>query len=146
MLFRSGILSAGYRAERMPANPAGDTGLRPVKLRSRAASPVRGRTAILTGEYAAPVLSELVAGSDVLVIPVRNDFFGGNTAVAGLMVGEDIARVMRDHPDIDDFLLPDVCLSEGRFLDGTTPADLPGNVTVVPTDGVALRRILERSP
>ena len=141
-----GAAAAGYRAERMPANPAGDTGLRPVKLRSRAASPVRGRTAILTGEYAAPVLSELVAGSDVLVIPVRNDFFGGNTAVAGLMVGEDIARVMRDHPDIDDFLLPDVCLSEGRFLDGTTPADLPGNVTVVPTDGVALRRILERSP
>ena len=38
------------------------------------------------------------------------------------------------------YLLPDVCLSDGRFLDGTTPADLPRAVEVVPTDGVSLRR------
>jgi hypothetical protein len=38
-----------------------------------------------------------------------------------------------------------VCLSENRFLDGTTLADLPSNVTVVPTDGASLRRILDRS-
>jgi hypothetical protein len=36
-----------------------------------------------------------------------------------------------------------VCLSEGRFLDGTTLADLPRPVEVVATDGLALRAALE---
>ena len=41
------------------------------------------------------------------------------------------------------YLLPDVCLSQGRFLDGLTPADLPRPVEIIPTDGVALREALE---
>ncbi len=141
-----GATPSGYRAERVPANPAGDTGLRPVRVQiTQRTAPTRGRVGILTGEYAAPVIEALVDNSDVTVIPVRNDFFGGNTAVAGLMVGADIAREIAAHPEIDEFLLPDVCLSEGRFLDGSTLADLGANVTVVPTDGASLRRILDRS-
>jgi hypothetical protein len=35
-----------------------------------------------------------------------------------------------------------VCLTQGRFLDGTTPADLPRPVEVVATDGAALRAAL----
>ncbi len=58
------------------------------------------------------------------------------------MVGADLARVLADEPDGHRYLLPDVCLSEGRFLDGTTPADLPRPVEIVPTDGIALRRAL----
>mgnify|MGYP006196378443 CR=1 FL=1 len=38
--------------------------------------------------------------------------------------------------------IDDVCLSSGRFLDGTTVADLPRPVEVVPTDGAALRAAL----
>ncbi len=142
-----GATPSGYRSERAPANPAGDTGLRPVRVQiaQRTGSTTKGRIGILTGEYAAPVIEELVGNRNVTVIPVRNDFFGGNTAVAGLMVGADIARVITEHPEIDEFLLPDVCLSEGRFLDGSTLADLGANVTVVPTDGASLRRILDRS-
>ena len=41
------------------------------------------------------------------------------------------------------YLLPDVCLSNGVFLDGTSPADLPRPVEIVPTDGHALRAALE---
>jgi NifB/MoaA-like Fe-S oxidoreductase len=115
-----------------------------VQITQRTA-PTNGRVGILTGEYAAPVIEALVDNRDVTVIPVRNDFFGGNTAVAGLMVGADIAREITAHPEIDEFLLPDVCLSEGRFLDGSTLADLGANVIVVPTDGASLRRILDRS-
>lgn len=145
-----GATPGGYRAERVPANPAGDTGLRPVRveLTRRSAESRRGGViGVLTGEYAAPVITRLVAesGADAVVIPVRNEFFGGNTAVAGLMVGADIAREIHAHPEVGEFLLPDVCLSEGRFLDGTTLDDLPANVTVVPTDGASLRRILDRS-
>jgi hypothetical protein len=74
---------------------------------------------------------------------VGNEFFGGNIAVTGLMVGADLSRVLADAPECHRYLLPDVCLTEGRFLDGLTPADLPRPVEVVPTDGRALRRALE---
>jgi putative radical SAM enzyme (TIGR03279 family) len=102
-------------------------------------------TAVITGEYGAQVLGPLLdrmGRDDVRVLPVRNEFFGGNIGVTGLLVGEDIARVLHDEPEHDRYLLPDVCLSNGAFLDGTTPADLPREVEVVPTDGVALRRAL----
>jgi hypothetical protein len=89
----------------------------------------------------APLVDEL-GRDDVRVLPVRNDFFGGTTAVTGLLVGADLARVLAAEPAGHRYLLPDVCLSEGRFLDGTTPAELPRPVEVVPTDGIALRRAL----
>ncbi len=62
--------------------------------------------------------------------------------MTGLLVGEDLARVLADEPDGHRYLLPDVCLSGGRFLDGTTPDDLPRPVEVVATDGAALRTAL----
>ncbi len=49
----------------------------------------------------------------------------------------------RSLPHGHRYLLPDSCLSEGRFLDDLTIADLPRTVEVVPTDGVSLRRALE---
>jgi NifB/MoaA-like Fe-S oxidoreductase len=142
-----GAPAEGYRA---PRNPAGDTGLRGcgsggpgrVSLRPRRDAPV----GILTGEYGARVLAPLVTSlnrDDVRLLPVRNEFFGGNTAVTGLMVGEDLARVLAAEPAGHRYLLPDVCLSEGRFLDGTTLDDLPRPVEVVPTDGIALRQALD---
>jgi putative radical SAM enzyme (TIGR03279 family) len=103
-------------------------------------------TAIVTGEYGAAVLGPLVADlsrDDLRVVPVRNEFFGGNIAVAGLMTGQDVARVLGAEPAQHRYLLPDVCLSQGRFLDGTLPADLPRPVQVVPTDGRSLRLALE---
>ncbi|MCA9767330.1 MAG: DUF512 domain-containing protein, partial [Gemmatimonadetes bacterium] len=69
-------------------------------------------------------------------------FFGGNVGVTGLMVGEDLARTLADEPTDHRYLLPDVCLSQGRFLDGLTVDDLPRRVEVVATDGLALRRAL----
>ena len=73
------------------------------------------------------------------VVTVDNQFFGGNIGVTGLMVGEDLARTLATQPEGHRYLLPDVCLSQGRFLDGADPADLPRPVEVVATDGVALR-------
>jgi len=77
-------------------------------------------------------------------VPVRNEFFGGNTAVTGLMVGADLDRVLAAEPHGHRYLLPDVCLSEGHFLDGTTVAQLPRTVEVIATDGLALRAAIER--
>ncbi len=141
-----GAPAAGYRA---PRNPAGDTALVCAKSADRRGfrrTSDRDRpVGILTGEYGARVLAPLLARigrPDVRVLPVTNEFFGGNTAVTGLMVGADIARVLATEPPHHRYLLPDVCLSEGRFLDGTTPAELPLPVEVVATDGIALRAAL----
>ncbi|HEU4840983.1 MAG TPA: DUF512 domain-containing protein [Ilumatobacteraceae bacterium] len=133
----------------LPPNPAAYTGLRSapptsaVTLRPRRSAPI----GILSGELGARVVAPLVAGrDDVRVIPVGNEFFGGNTGVTGLMTGADLTRVLRAEPSGHRYLLPDVCLSDdGRFLDGGTVADLPRPVEVVATDGHALRRALESS-
>jgi putative radical SAM enzyme (TIGR03279 family) len=119
-----------------------DAGYRAVRTTEPvAATPGTGPVAILTGTYGAAVLKPLLPG--VRVLPVENRFFGGNTGVTGLMVGEDIARVLNEQPeDGARYLLPDVCLSKGVFLDGTTPADLPRPVEVIPTDGLSLKKAL----
>src|SRR5688572_30349947 len=106
----------------------------------------RAPVGVLTGTYGARVLEPLLTRlgrDDVRVVPVENRFFGGTTAVTGLLVGEDLARTLAAEPTGHRYLLPDVCLSNGRFLDGTGPEDLPRPVEIVPTDGHALRRALE---
>ena len=92
------------------------------------------------------MVSPLVASlgrRDARILPVENRFFGGNIGVTGLMVGEDVARVLEAEPEGDRYLLPDVCLSRGRFLDGMATQDLPRAVEVVATHGRALRLALE---
>ena len=145
----TGVQSGFFAAvDTPPPNPAAYTGLRSrsdgsnITLSPRRNAPI----GVLTGEFGALVVGPLIESlgrSDVRVIPVVNEFFGGNTAVTGLMVGADIGRVLADQPVGHRYLIPDVCLSEGRFLDGTTPADLPRPVEVVATDGLALRAALE---
>ena len=102
---------------------------------------------MLTGELGAPVIGPLIESlgrSDVRVIAVRNEFFGGNTGVTGLITGEDLSRVLAAEPPGHRYLLPDVCLSdEGRFLDGVTVDELPRPVEIIETDGIALRNALE---
>jgi NifB/MoaA-like Fe-S oxidoreductase len=101
-------------------------------------------TYLVTGEFGAQVLTPLLGelpGAPQLVT-VTNQFFGGNIGVTGLMVGEDVARVLAGQPDGHRYLLPDVCLSRGEFIDGTTVADLPRPVDVIATDGLALRAAL----
>jgi putative radical SAM enzyme (TIGR03279 family) len=153
-----GAPAAGYRAPRgepaaagcgatagVPALYDGQVPDTRVGIGPRPGAPI----GVLTGIYGAQVLEPLVAGlgrDDVRVIPVENRFFGGNIGVSGLMVGSDLARVLADQPVGHRYLLPDVCLSRGVFLDGTSPADLPRPVEIVPTDGTALRAALGVGP
>ena len=131
-----GAPAEGYRAPRLEDSvPVTLTTTRP-----RA----RGTVTILTGEYGARVLAPLVddlataAGAPVAVRPVPNRFFGGNIAVTGLLTGPDVAHALEGIDPTARVLLPDVVLSNGRFLDDTTPADLPRPVEVVATDGASL--------
>ena len=77
---------------------------------------------------------------DVLAVP--NRFFGGNIAVTGLLTGVDLAAALASAPADRRYVLPDVTLSNGRFLDGTTVADLPVPVEVIPTEASALVSLL----
>lgn len=129
-----GAPAQGYRAQRHS-----ETVLR---LRARAGAPI----AILTGPLGAKVLSPLIESlnrGDVRIVEVKNDYFGGNIGVTGLMVGADLQRALSSQPDGHRYLLPDVCLSQDRFLDGLTLDDLPHRVEVVSTDGQALRAAIE---
>ena len=141
-----GAPAEGYRAPRTlipvsssePAPPCGAPASPPVVSSD-------GPAVILTGEYGARVLRTGLAAlgrDDVAVEPVENRFFGGNIAVSGLLAGEDIARTLMSVPTGARVLLPDVCLSNGRFLDGTGLEDLGRAVEVVPTDGTSLRAAL----
>ncbi|MCU1357306.1 MAG: hypothetical protein JWM89_2724, partial [Acidimicrobiales bacterium] len=134
-----GAPADGYRSIRASEPTPGAVA---VALRPRAGAPI----AVLTGDAGAAVVGPLVAGlgrPDVRVVAVANEFFGGTTSVTGLLTGADLIRVLAAEPEGHRYLLPDVCLSGDRFLDGTSVTDLPRLVEVVPTDGAALRRALQ---
>ncbi len=101
---------------------------------------------VITGQYAAPILRDLFdehGFHDVRIVAVTNTYFGGNIKVAGLLTGQDLIRVLEGVPASSVCLLPDVCLSEGRFLDGLTIDDLPRPVLTVRTTGRDLRATLD---
>lgn len=105
-----------------------------------------GAVTVLTGEYAAPILRGLFdehGFGDVEVKPVKNRYFGGNIKVAGLLTGQDLTAALAEVDATRVCLVPDVCLSEGRFLDGLTLDDLPRPVRSVATTGADLRHALE---
>ena len=133
-----GAPAEGYRAPRTSAEPE------PVSVAFGARAD-RRPPVILTGAYGAQVLGPLLAGigrDDVELVAVPNHFFGGNIAVTGLMTGSDVASVLTGAPADRRYLLPDVCLSNGLFLDGLKVSELPRPVEVVATDGRSLLRAL----
>jgi NifB/MoaA-like Fe-S oxidoreductase len=100
---------------------------------------------VVTGEYAAPILRTMFDDhgfGDVRILAVENRFFGGNIKVAGLLTGQDLINALADVAAETVVLLPDVCLSEGRFLDGLGLEDLGRHVMVVATTGQDLRTTL----
>jgi putative radical SAM enzyme (TIGR03279 family) len=147
---RSGFFAAvdgapadGYRAPRGGVVTVDAVQLLPTRSQPR---PI----GIVTGELGARVLEPLLpalgerAGAAVRLVPVTNRFFGGNIGVTGLLAGADVAAELELQPRGDRYLLPDVMLSRGCFLDGETVAVLPRAVEVVETDGAALVRAVTR--
>jgi NifB/MoaA-like Fe-S oxidoreductase len=102
------------------------------------------RVTIVTGQYGEQVLAPLLpllqtaTRAPLRLLPVRNQFFGGNIAVTGLLTGRDVADALASEPADERYLLPDVVLSRDRFLDGLAVTDLPRPIEVVGTDGASL--------
>ncbi|HKH88239.1 MAG TPA: DUF512 domain-containing protein, partial [Acidimicrobiales bacterium] len=160
-----GAPAEGYRAPRTEADPAGVSadgaafsgsvlGVGGSATATAVASPIRlgpsrrrdGRPpVVLTGEYGAAVLAPLLAKvgrQDVELVAIRNEFFGGNIAVTGLLTGSDVTAALSARTDDARYLLPDVCLSNGLFLDGVRLSELPRPVEVVATDARSLLHAL----
>ena len=145
-----GAPADGYRAPRKPHQqlsentPENEREGRQLLEGSRG---VERCNVLLTGEMGAAVLEPLLdeLPGRVRLLPVKNGFFGGNIGVTGLLTGADIAAALEGQPAHDRYLLPDVALSRGRFLDGTTAAELPRVVEIVATDGGALVKALRRT-
>ena len=82
-------------------------------------------------------LSDTFEGLEITVYPIRNDFFGPQITVAGLLTGSDIQKQLIGKDLGDALLIPAVCLrAEGDvLLDDVSPDDLGKalGVPVVPT-------------
>jgi putative radical SAM enzyme (TIGR03279 family) len=156
-----GAPAEGYRAPRLPAGANASTPVTMGRAHDRSSDcssdreVVSAPIVVLTGAMGASVLEPLlpalaeVAGVAVDAVVVDNQFFGGNIGVTGLLTGTDVTRALHalsDHTVGTRVLLPDVVLSNGKFLDDLTLDDLPRAVEVVPTDGTSLvRAVLPRA-
>ncbi|HLB25518.1 MAG TPA: DUF512 domain-containing protein [Nitrospirota bacterium] len=86
---------------------------------------------LVTGISFAPYLAQTAkeleekTGLNLKVLPVKNELFGHNVTVAGLLSGKDIARALKKEK-ADAALVPSVAVRDGDgiFLDDLTPQDV----------------------
>ena len=110
---------------------------------------------VATGEAAAGMMQDLAdrlwsvcPNLHIHIYPVKNNFFGGEVTVTGLLTGQDIAAQLQDKPLGEALLLSrSVLRSEGDlFLCGMTPTELTNILQVplifTPDDGGAFLRSL----
>ena len=114
------IVTGEWRS--VPAAPA--EGYRAVRHSAADPDPDEGPVVVVTGRYGAAVIEpvidrlESLAGGPMRILEVDNEFFGGNTGVAGLMVGSDLIRALEaDDAPAGAYVIPDVALSGDVFLD-----------------------------
>ena len=105
----------------------------------------------VTGEAAFPLISKLVDNAakkwhnlECKVYAIKNDFFGGEITVTGLVTGTDIIKNLKGVELGTELLVPDVMLRHEKdmFLDDVTVEELEKalniKVRVVGCDGYAL--------
>ena len=94
---------------------------------------------IVTGTLAAPLIQEMVDEAQrqypmihAAVHAIKNDFFGGNVDVAGLITATDILAQCKGKMEGDTLYIPEVMLRAEKdlFLDGKTPAEVAGELGV----------------
>ena len=109
------------------------------------------RFSVITGEAAAPYLENLLmtamekcANIKGQVFAIRNDFFGHQINVAGLVTARDMINQLKDKELGERLLIPTSMLRHGEtvFLDDLTVADVERELNVkiidVPQDGADL--------
>ncbi|MCD8052450.1 MAG: DUF512 domain-containing protein [Lachnospiraceae bacterium] len=110
-----------------------------------------GILSVATGLLMAPYLERLAGefrkkfpGVKIRIYPIRNDFFGEQITVAGLLTGQDLAAQLAQVPLGDTLLLPWNMLRNGEtvFLDDMTVEELSEQLSIpiriVQSDGADL--------
>ena len=108
---------------------------------------------VVTGTLAAPLIEDCANALmqrypqvKVTVHAIRNDYFGGNVSVAGLVTGTDIIKQCKDNLQSDTIAVPEVMLRDekDRFLDDITLPQLSEalgcRAICIPTDGAGCCR------
>ena len=103
---------------------------------------------VVTGTLATPLIEQSMQALmerypqvKITVHPIRNDYFGGNVSVAGLVTGTDIIKQCRGKLQSGLLAVPEVMLRDekDRFLDDVTLPQLAEalgcRVISIPTDG-----------
>ena len=103
---------------------------------------------VVTGTLAAPLIQDCAEALmrkypqvQVTVHAIRNEFFGGNVSVAGLVTGTDIIKQCRGRLQSDLLAVPEVMVRDekGQFLDDITleqlGRELGCRAISIPTDG-----------
>ncbi len=100
---------------------------------ARALEGADARLVLVTGQAAAPLVGRLLAECGLSargrVLAVRNDFFGGNVDVAGLLTARDVLAQLPARLEGAVVVLPDVMFnSDGLTLDGMATHELLGEI------------------
>ena len=106
---------------------------------------------IATGKLAAPIIEDCVKqivekfpNISARVYEIRNDFFGENITVAGLITGQDLIAQLKSQTLGECLILPETMLRSGEtvFLDDYTVDDLKKTlqipIRIVESDGMSL--------
>ena len=103
---------------------------------------------VVTGTLAGPLIEQSAQALmqkypqvKIKVHQIRNEYFGGNVSVAGLVTGTDIIKQCKDRLQSDLLAVPEVMLRDekDRFLDDITLPQLAEalgcRTMTIPTDG-----------
>lgn len=114
-------------------------------------SDVSKEISMATGKLAGPILEQCAKEINkkypnikINVYVIRNDFFGEDITVAGLLTGQDLIKQLKDQPLGEYLILPETMLRSGEdvFLDDYTVGDLKKTlqipIRIVESDGMSL--------
>ena len=108
-------------------------------LEAEAGDAVKRTLSIATGLLAYPFLQRMAEGlkekfpnTQILIYPVRNEFFGEQITVSGLLTGQDLMKQLQDRPLGERLLIPCNMLraEEDVFLDDFTVSDVENALQV----------------
>ena len=121
------------------------------EMESREESTVCKEVTIATGKLAGPILkacaekiTQKYPNISIQVYVIRNDFFGEDITVAGLITGQDLIKQLKERELGDYLILPGTMLRSGEevFLDDYTIDDLKKTlqipIRIVESDGMSL--------
>lgn len=123
------------------------------EIAGRELSEVTKTVSMATGKLAGPILENCAReiqkkypNITIHVYVIRNDFFGEDITVAGLITGQDLMKQLKGQELGEYLLLPDTMLRSGEevFLDDYTLTDVKKTlqipIRIVESDGMSLVR------